>query len=126
MATLSLPEIRDCAVNTFAEWLDRHEALLFTDADKRRHEQKQCQFKKLVKTAADAKNSTSIPDLLGFALWAQNMLTMWGVNFGMGIVGEPVKSFHFTNDNVEEECSRRLAHALANMLQLQFIYPHSP
>jgi len=51
---------------------------------------------------------------------------MWGVNFGMGIFGEPVKSFHITNDNVDEECSRRLAHALTDMLQLQFIYSHPP
>lgn len=123
---MSLLEIRDRAVNSFAKWLDRHSVLFFTDADKRRHEQKQHQFKRLVNTLADAKNSTSIPNLLGFAFWAQSMLTMWGVNFGMGIIGDPVKSFYITNAAVDETSSRRLADALAAMLPLQFAYTISP
>jgi hypothetical protein len=124
--TFSLSEIRDRAVNTFKEWLDRHKQLFFTDVDEKKHKTKQRQLKQLLKSVTDVENSTSIPDLLGFALWAQNMLTMWGVNFGMGIVGEPLKSFYLANDVVDEECSRGLAHALADMLQLQFIYPHPP
>ena len=126
MATLSLSEIRDHAVNAFEEWLDRHKHF-FTDNDEKKNKTKQRQLKELLKVAADTRKNTSIPDLLGFALWAQNMLTMWGVNFGRGIVGDPVKSFYLTtNDDVDEECSKRLAHALADMLQLQFVYLHSP
>jgi hypothetical protein len=121
MAAPSPSQIRDHAVNTFTEWLDRHRELFFTDPDEKKNQNKQSQFRKIMKAAADIENSTSIPNLLGFALWAQNMLAMWGVNFGMGIVGEPVKSFHLTNPNVDEECSRRLAQALADMLQLQFM-----
>jgi hypothetical protein len=122
MATLSLSEIRDCAVNTFAEWLDRHKELFFTDADEKKNQRKQRHLKELLKVTADTRRSTSISDLLGFALWAQNILTLWGVNFGMGVVGEPVKSFHVTNNDVDEECSKRLANALANVLQLQFMH----
>jgi hypothetical protein len=121
MAASSLSGIRDCAVNTFTEWLDRHRELLFTDADEKKNRARQRELRQLMKIATRVRDSESIPDLLGFALWAQNMLAMWGVNFGMGIVGEPVKSFHLTNPNVDEECSRRFAQALADMLQLQFM-----
>jgi len=124
--TFSLSEIRHRSVNTFKEWLDRHKQPFFTDVDEKKNKTKQRQLKQLLKSVTDVENSTSIPDLLGFALWAQNILTMWGVNFGMGIVGEPLKSFHLANDVVDEECSRGLAHALADTLQLQFIYPHPP
>jgi hypothetical protein len=126
MATFSLPEIRDRAVNTFTEWLNRHKELFFTDADEKKNRARQRELRRLMKTATRFRDSESIPALVGFALWAQNMLAMWGVNFGMGVVGEPVKSFYLTNDAVDEECSRRLAQALADMLQLQFIYLHAP
>lgn len=121
MATLSLLEIRDHAVSTFEEWLDRHKHF-FTDNDEKKAKTKQRQLRQLLKAAAEIKRSTSIPALLGFALWVQNLLTMWGVNFGMGIVGEPVKSFYLTNADVDEACSKRLAHALADVLRLQFVY----
>jgi hypothetical protein len=119
MAALSLSQIRDHAVNTFAEWLDRHKKLFFTDADEKKNQNKQSQLRKIMKDIADIEDSTSIPDLLAFALWGQNMLAMWGVNFGIGIVGEPVKEFYMTNPLVDEESSRRLAYALAATLQLQ-------
>jgi hypothetical protein len=126
MATPSLSEIRDHAVNTFKEWLTRHESLFFRDIDEKRNKTKQRQLKQLLNVAKETETSTSIPELLGFAFWVQTMLTMWGVNFGMGIVGEPVKSFHVTNAAVDEECSRRLAHALAAMLPLQLIHSVLP
>ncbi len=126
MATPSLSEIRDHAANRFKEWLSCHESLFFRDIDEKKNKTKQHQLKRILKAVKEAEASTSIPELLGFAFWVQNMLTMWGVNFGMGIVSEPVKSFHVTNAAVDEECSRRLAHALAAMLPLQLIHSVSP
>jgi len=122
VSSTPLSEIRDRAVNAFQEWLQHHEHL-FRDSDRRRNERRQREFNKLMKEAEQARTNTTVSHVLGFALWAQNYLTIFGVNFGIGIVGEHVKSLYITNDEVDRDCSERLAHTLADVLLLQFIDP---
>jgi hypothetical protein len=111
--------IRDRALDAFEIWLEKNKKL-FQGGDEKNMKIQQRRLKLIRKEIKKSRGYTAVPELLGFALWAQNYLANLGVAFGMGIFGERVKSFHVTDPTIDIDSSDALAHALAELLLLQF------
>lgn len=111
--------IRDNALDAFEIWLEKNKEL-FEEGEEKSMKIQQRYLKLIRKEIKKSRGCIRVSELLGFALGAQNLLANLGVQFGMGIFGERVKSFHVTNPTVDIDSSNALAHALAELLTLQF------
>jgi hypothetical protein len=117
---MTLYETRDALIQAFEAWLQANPWLFEDGTDPRKQKKKQAELKKLRKIIEEMRSNPSFPRLLGFTLWCQNYIANFGgAMFGMGIHGNPVKSFYTTDPRTDVPSSERLAQAMAAVLHLQ-------
>ncbi len=114
-----LAEAKDNVLRAFKEWLQTNN-WLFYDSNPQKQKKKEAEFKKILKLIDEVEGTSSLSELLGFTLWCQNYVANFGgVSFGLGIHGDPVKSFYITHARTDVPSSERLAQAMALVLRLQ-------
>lgn len=114
-----LAEAKENVLHAFEDWVQTNN-WLFCDGDPKKQKKKETELKKIRKLVEKMKRTSSLSELLAFVLWCQNYVCNFGgVAFGVGIHGDPVKSFYTTNPRTDLASSRRLAQAMASVLRLQ-------
>ena len=114
-----LAEAKENVLHAFEDWVQTNN-WLFCDDDPKKQKKKDTELKKIRKLVEKMRRTSSLPELLAFVLWCQNYVCNFGgVAFGVGIHGDPVKSFYTTNPRTELPSSLRLAQAIASVLRLQ-------
>ncbi len=117
---MALSNVRDMLLQAFEAWLHANPWLFEDGTNPRKQKKKQAELRKIRKLTEEVRGYLSLTELLGFTLWCQNYICNFGgVMFGIGVYGDPVKSFYTTNPKTDVPSSERLAQAMAAVLRLQ-------